>query len=135
MTLEVINEKTLSKLIIVGGLIFTSFAYAGSGKAVVPHWMATGSTVTSIWVSNISSHNLDVTITFYDENGNKLSAETYYNFQNANTEVAAGKSGYVTIAADSYGYAVITWKNIGTDDDVFGLVAYGHRSGCLRSPF
>lgn len=118
----------MKNIILACLFLVSANVFAGSGSAVVSHWMATGSTVTSLWVSNITSHDLEVEITFYDTSGTALSPSSFFDFQNSNTEIGAGKSGYVSISSDSYGYAVIKWNNKGTDDDAFGLVAYAHRS-------
>lgn len=120
-----IKRKALTVIL---GMVFSVSVFAGSGKTVVPHWMSTGITATSVWVSNITDHTLDVTITFYDMHGNALPADLFYNFQNNNTQIAPGSTGYVTIHADSWGYAVINWNNIGSDDDTYGLVSYAQRS-------
>ncbi|WP_417454483.1 hypothetical protein [Kiloniella sp.] len=122
---------TTLKMLIVAlfGVFLSTAVVAGNGKAVSSHWMATGESATSLWVSNITEHDLKVNIVFYDEHGTALNPDLYYNFENSNTEIAAGDTGYVTIHNDSYGYAVITWENKGTDDDPFGLVAHSHRGG------
>lgn len=119
------NFKFLSSLLFI---VFTSNAIAGSGKAIVPHWIASPNGNTSIFVSNISTSDLKVTIRFFDNQGTLKVAERYENFQNSDTEVAAGKSAYVNIGQQSVtgiGYAIIEWENIGADDDPIGLVAYG----------
>ena len=111
-------------------LALFSTAFAGSGKAIIAHANAndtTGST-TVYYISNITGHDLEVTVTFYDQNGNvTTSGVSYSNFITGNTEIAAGKTGIVTFAPTTwlYGYAVIEWNNTGTDDDVLGLISQG----------
>ena len=107
---------------------------AGSGKAIVPNWAAAGwdGKATAINISNISSHDLEFTITVYREDGSLHTEMTYTNFQSSDTQIGAGKTRRIYIlnsdASPSYkyGYAVIEWNNVGSDDDVVGLVAYGY---------
>lgn len=105
-------------------------AHAGSGKAVVAHWLSGSSTNPSaIFVSNITGHSLLISIAFYDHNGNSIPPSTYFNFQNGNTELAPRSSGYVTITTPylAQGYAVVSWSNKQGDDDVIGVVAHATR--------
>lgn len=106
----------------------------GMGKAIVPNYgsMGGGSPQESnIFISNISTHDLTVTVTFYKQDGTKLTTNiTYYNFQNSDTEIAAGKTGVAQTSGASvftYGYAIVEWKNKGTDHDVVALVAQAQR--------
>ncbi|MGC0119693.1 hypothetical protein [Pseudoalteromonas piscicida] len=110
-------------------LACSTLSYAGNGKAVVPHWLASTNGSTSVFISNITDNPLRVTIKFYDQNGNVKKAERYENFSNSGTEIQANSSAYVNIGQSGvtgYGYATIEWENIGDADDVFGLVAYAH---------
>jgi hypothetical protein len=126
--METLMNQIIRVFALFSLLLAATSAYSETGKAVLSHWMGTGTSATSLWVSNITSHDLTVTITFYDANGTAHSPGSFNNFQNSNTEIGAGKSGYVSITTDSYGYAVIEWANKGTDSDPFGLVAYAHRA-------
>lgn len=115
--------------------VFTFFtigqALAGSGKAIIPHFTANSATDGKCvyFISNITPNDLEVSVTFYDQNGTVVTTGiTYTNFITSNTEIAAGKTGIVTINPSSwkYGYAVIEWNNTSIDDDVLGLVAHGY---------
>lgn len=109
---------------------FSAAALAGSGKAIVPHWTGGNNSDTSVFVSNLSRHNLVVTITFYDQTGTVRTAENYYGFVSGNTEIAAGGTGYVNIGQAGVigqGYAVIEWKNRSGENDTVGLVAHAVR--------
>lgn len=119
-------------------------ASAGQGKAIVSHWYAfnngTGNYQNSnFFISNITHHNLAVKITLYNKDGTIYSSGlTYNNFQNNNTEIGAGQSVNFKITAgvsptDVYGYAVIEWWNLGTDDDVVGLIAWADWSDLTPS--
>jgi len=107
--------------------VFSINAFAASGKAIVSHWSYEGSTPNAIYVTNITDNDLAVSVTIYNKDGGVVNPTTVTNFQNSNTEVAAGKTGYVTVQSSNYGYAVIQWTNLGTDDDVYGLVAFAQR--------
>lgn len=105
--------------------------WAGSGKAVVPHWQANGATQnTAIFISNITNHTLVVTVKFYDQLGNALPPSSFFNFQNGNTELAPRNSGNASLSMTTAtaGYAVVQWSNKPGDDDPFGLVAHAHRA-------
>lgn len=110
-------------------------AFAGMGKAIVAHWAVfnNGSNVqtSNIFISNISKHDLIVTVTLYNYDGTIYSSGIEHkDFQNNGTEIGAGKAGNFKINAPGvgtsyyYGYAVIEWSNKGTDDDIVGLIAW-----------
>lgn len=113
-------------IVLFVALISCSTAFAGSGKAVVPHV----GKKSQIWISNITSNDLKVTVTVYNDLGNVITSHTYYGFQASNTEIVAKGTGYVVLSDSEPvgGFAVIEWENIGTDDDAFGLVAHANRS-------
>lgn len=121
----------IASLLVLGAFMSLQ-VFAGTGKAVVSHWYAysfEGNTQNSnIFISNITQNNLKVTVTLYNKDGTiKTSGLEYKNFQNNNTEIGARKSVNLKITGGSiseYGYAVIEWGNIGTDDDTVGLVAW-----------
>ncbi|TIH15272.1 hypothetical protein D0S45_11415 [Marinifilum sp. JC120] len=118
-------------------MLSCSAAFAGSGKAIMPHWLAQhngGSNIQSsiIFISNITQHDLTVKITIYKKDGSiKTQGNAFTNFKNNNTEIGAGKTGVLDIKWENisntsdYGYAVIEWENKNYDDDVVGLVAWG----------
>lgn len=116
----------------IAGMFFSLAAFAGSGKAIVPHWHSSLSDGlrNRIHVSNITDNTLNVTITLYNKNGSVYnSGLTYTNFITSNTQLAANSSGYLQMyGSTDYGYAVIEWSNTGTDDDVLGLVAYSSKT-------
>lgn len=106
----------------------------GSGKAIVPNYGSIGGASpqeSNVFISNITQHDLTVTVTFFKQDGTKLTTNiTYFNFQNSDTEIGAGKTGYVHVtgtASWTYGYALVEWKNKGTDQDAVGLVAQAQR--------
>ncbi|ACS79191.1 hypothetical protein [Maridesulfovibrio salexigens] len=118
-------------------MMLCSAAIAGSGKAIVPFWLAVqdqygGNEVTTINISNISKSDLIVKVTVYNKDSSiKTDYVTLDNFMNSNTEIGAGKSAIVRIEAmgqgysHEYGYAVIEWENKNLEDDIVGLIAQG----------
>lgn len=108
-----------------------SFVFAGSGSAMIPNVSANGTTNSDnvYYISNISNNDVDVTLTFYDQDGNVItSGISYTNFTTSNTVIEAGSTGVVTFSPTTwlYGYAVIEWSNQGTDNDAVALVANGY---------
>ena len=128
--------KNILKLSLGVLLLTNSFssAYAGSGKAISPMWDITSTRTCYIHISNITTHNLQVSVTFYKNDGTTVtSGITYNNLQSSNTVLNAGNSAFIQIdaaATSQYGYAVIHWSNdVSSEDDVVGLVAHGFCSG------
>ncbi|MGY5795754.1 hypothetical protein [Rheinheimera faecalis] len=125
--------KNLKKALLafVPTLLFPFSSIAGSGSAIVSHWSATDSTLrpTHIYISNINDNPVNVAVTFFDKNGNKISSANYVNFTSGNTTLEANSTGYVTIQSASlnYGYAVINWKDLPEHDNSVSLVAYALR--------
>lgn len=118
-------------ILLVFGFVSLGQAFAGSGSAIIPNISANTNTGADnvYYISNITNHDVEVTVTFYDKDGAVLtSGVNYSNFAASNTEIAAGKTGVITFAPSSweYGYAVIEWNNKGTDNDVVALVANGY---------
>ena len=115
---------------IIAALLFSVLStnvFAGSGKAIVPHWYINGTYDQSfqIYISNTTEHTLDVSITVYKDDGTTRTATE--EGQITNGTLAAGKSGWFAIAsasAQEFGYAVIEWSNQGTDEDLVGLTAH-----------
>jgi hypothetical protein len=111
-----------------------SFAFAGSGKAIVSYWHTVNNGKhyrenTQINISNITQHDLIIKITLYNYDGTIYDKGEYRNFQNGGTEIGAGKTGMFwlqsyEVTPHQYGYAVIEWKNKLNDDDIVGLVAW-----------
>lgn len=105
-------------------------AYAGEGKAYIPHWKGTftglGSNNSKLWISNITNHNIEVTIRIYDKNGNLIAPSSYEGFIAGNTQLAPKSSGKVTLALpDNFGFGEILWENVATtEDDSKALVAH-----------
>lgn len=111
-----------------------SVAFAGSGMAIVPYceaYQRDFETYSStLFITNISQHDLKVEVSVYDNQGNEISSGiSYRNFESANTEISAGKMGEVeigTVSGDQVqGYAVIEWTNKAQENDYVGLVASG----------
>lgn len=121
--------KELIKYLALSLVVFSTSAIAGSGKAIVPHWAANDSRQAYVYVSNITSNAIKVTVTFYGKNGSVVAHKTPSNFTNGNTELAAGSSSYIGIEPSSfdYGYALIEWENLQGDDNAVALTAHGFR--------
>ncbi|CAM2067445.1 hypothetical protein SCOR_18840 [Sulfidibacter corallicola] len=122
--------KKVASMLLVFCLFSIGHAFAGYGKAIIPHMSANTATdsINLYWISNITEHDIKVTITFYDQDGNALtSGVSYTNFINSNADIAAGKTGLSTVDTSTwkYGYGVIEWENKGSDEDVVALVAHG----------
>lgn len=130
--MKITRNTILSASIFVMTLTFCGLpAQAGCGKAIVPSWWATttGGLSSIVLISNFSSHDLQVSVTFYGKNGEiATSGITYENFISSDTQLAAGSSGYVKIAGgtvSNYGYAVVEWANTSSEeDDTVALVAH-----------
>ncbi|WP_027722604.1 hypothetical protein [Maridesulfovibrio zosterae] len=108
-----------------------SFAFAGSGKTIIPHWETEseyGGTATgdNIYISNISAHDLIVKVTLYNTDSSILtSGPLYRNFKENNTVIAAGETASVSIVTniDTMGYGTIEWNNKAGEDDIVGLIS------------
>jgi hypothetical protein len=95
-------------------------------------WAAGPNQETNLFLSNTTDHTLTVSVFFYQQDGSSPPSSyiAYLNFINSNTQIAAGSSAAITIQtldAFHFGYAVINWKNSGTDNDLFGLVGSAQR--------
>ncbi len=129
--------KKLNCIIITLLALCTSYARAGSGKAIVPiaaygRSSSTAFQSTTLFLTNLTDHSVKVTVTFYGKDGSLLSTSllTFDNWTNSNTEIGAKKSAYVILSSASntafnYGKAIIEWENLGGDDDSVALVAHG----------
>ena len=103
-------------------------ANAGSGKAMMPVWGASGSSSQAyIYISNISDNVVEVTVTFYGKDGTKYNPTTFSNFTSG-SQLAGKTSGYVSINQYpfNHGFATVEWENVSGDDAV-ALLAFGHR--------
>ncbi|MFT4927130.1 MAG: hypothetical protein ACI8WB_003236 [Phenylobacterium sp.] len=124
-------KKTLSSILLLSALV-SSAAHAGSGKAIVAHWGASVSQFNYVFMSNISNNPLDVTVTYYQHDGTLLSdsSKVFHNFTNNDATIAASNTAHIQLKPPAWtrGYAVIEWKNQGTDDDTVGLVAHSWRA-------
>ena len=124
----------MKKLLVVFALLVTGFLQAGSGKAIVPHWTSYDSNGqrSTLYISNITGNDLEVTVTFYSNTGTVIGSTdlTYTNWANSDTRVEAGETALVSVHKSTwdYGYAVIEWNNISTDDNAVGLVAHAFYS-------
>lgn len=132
ITFIFIMEKEVKNIILACLLLVSCNVYAGSGKAIIPHWLSdTISQHSAFYISNITGHDLQVQVTFYKEDGTAISPTLYTDFAAANTEIPARSSAHVVMqyaSGHAYGYAVIEWQNKSTDDDTVGLVAGGYRT-------
>ena len=121
--------KLLKSLLSVA-LLFPAIAFAGSGKGISPHWSSFSSnSPTYLFVSNITDNYINVDIKFVNKDGNTITPSTYSNFVSGNTQLAPGKSGYVTVytSAFDYGFATIEWSNVEGDDDTVALISHGYQ--------
>lgn len=104
---------------------------AGSGKAIVPHWFGedSSSRSTIVYVSNISSNDVNVSVTFFNDDGNVIAATTITNLINGNSQLESKTTGQFQIQPSSKmsGYAIIEWSNINGDEDAVALIAHGLR--------
>ncbi|WNJ97240.1 hypothetical protein RND59_18720 [Vibrio ruber] len=119
----------LITLIALASSFISYSATAGSGKAIIPHW-DTWTAGTYIYLSNITSHPIQVNVTFYGENGEKIAPTTYHNINN--NILAPRSSGFVStemfnLGDERRGFGVIQWTNVENDDDTVALVAHGDR--------
>ena len=123
---------------------FIQNVYAGSGKAIVPQWFSANHIDTVIWVTNITDHTLNVTVTPYGKDGQVITPTRFEGFITGNTQLAPKSSGFVEITAPlntfNHGHATIEWSNISGENDTVGLVshAYGDASnqpGVFRSSY
>lgn len=125
------KNRIIVLVAIISQLLLTN-AFAGSGKTIVPFWVGDSGQTTSISLTNITSHDLIVSVKPYREDGVTLeTAISYRNFQNSNTEIGAGKTAIADIGGGStqhYGTVEVTWTNKGTDNDRYGLIGDGSRA-------
>ncbi|MBQ1784953.1 MAG: hypothetical protein II007_15040 [Gammaproteobacteria bacterium] len=108
--------------------VFSVSAYAGGGKAIVPHWSVNdGENIrTYIYITNISDSDVNVEIDLLDKSGNQVAPFSYTNFINSNSGLAAKSSGLILLkGAPNFGHAIIKWTNTAQGDDVVALVAHG----------
>ncbi|MCW8931537.1 MAG: hypothetical protein OQL19_15020 [Gammaproteobacteria bacterium] len=122
---------SIKTIFVLAVLLISNLAFAGSGKAINPHWSGDISTSAStiIYVSNITDNNINLTITFYGDDGTVVPITSYTNIINGNTQLAPNSTGEVQIKPSTRktGYAVIEWENESTDDNVVALVAHALR--------
>ncbi|MFZ8170629.1 hypothetical protein ACO1HB_17490 [Alteromonas macleodii] len=110
---------------------FSVSSFAGSGKAIVPSWIAGGNnSITVLTISNITDNDIAVNVVFYGKDGQVIQPSQFENFTLGNSVITAGNTGQVRISSTTsqYGYAVINWENTADDaaDDTIALVARGY---------
>jgi hypothetical protein len=142
----------MKKLIAIALALTTlNCSFGGQGKGIVPVTISAKGTATppaydywstSVWVTNITSHTINVTVTFYGKDGTAMPSSfyNYTNFITSNTQLAPNTTGLIyftppTTTAQNYGKAVITWTNVSGDDDTVGVIAHAHlnRLACWGS--
>jgi hypothetical protein len=135
----------MKKLLFLIVLITSGLAaFAGSGSAIIPFTGTSrnGSNFasSSIFITNITSHTLNVSVTFYAKNGSVIptSSLIYDNWTNSNTQIAANSSAYVVLQAPgtqsfNYGKAIITWSNV-VGPEKYRLCSLGFVDFC-QEPF
>lgn len=95
------------------GLALSASAMAGSGKAVISHWGAVSPHNASyVYISNITEHTVNVTVKYYDKDGNPLSPSTFNNFISGNTQLAARSTGFLTIQTGTWNYGFATISGV-----------------------
>ncbi len=120
--------KNLIRLAITTAFLLPTLAFAGSGKAIVPHWnSAVANTPTYVFISNITDNYINVTVTFYDRNGNTVPVTTYDNM--TSTQIYPNQTGRVTLTPTvfDFGYATIEWENVQGDNNTVALIAHGYK--------
>ncbi|MBB6252845.1 hypothetical protein [Nitrospirillum iridis] len=127
-------QTKLASLTLAVSLLSSASALAGSGNAILPLWSANTSTGvsagTNVYVTNITSHTLNIGMTFYAGDGTVTSCPvTVSNLTNSNTQIAAGVTAQISVTCSTLttGIARIQWSNQSTDIDNVGLVAFGIR--------
>ncbi|MCY7294980.1 hypothetical protein [Alteromonas sp. a30] len=119
----------LKNLLLLVSLLISKITYANTGKAIIPHWSGETSsqTFTSVYISNITDHIIDVSVKFYGDDGAAYSATHFDNFLNQNTQIAPKSTARVIMkpANRISGFAIIQWSNISADEDVNALMAHG----------
>lgn len=118
----------MKKSVLVGILVFCSMVIAGEGQAVVPSWLKSSTNYSQIELTNLSSEEVTVFITFYDVNGTVYneSSETGTNFtvsvmsgdplSTSGATLASGKTGTIEVSATGSfkkGYAIVSWSSSG----------------------
>jgi hypothetical protein len=112
--------------------------FAGGGKAIVPLiWIykydANNWNGGLIFLNNLTDHAVNVTITFYNKNGQTYPAAfmNYENLTNNNTQLAARSAAKIACIPNvsyqnDYGIAIIEWQNLAGDNDSVALLAHAH---------
>lgn len=106
-------------------LIFSQFASAGNGKALIPHWESVKHV--RVFVSNITNNPIEVSLKLYNEQGNVI------NLEGAGIPskfVLEPKTSKVLMSDPNsgdfvrrFGFGSISWKNIGADEDEVAITA------------
>ncbi|WP_010451334.1 hypothetical protein [Vibrio rotiferianus] len=109
-------------------VIFSQFANAGSGKALIPHWH----TSTSAWffISNITNNPIEVRMKLYDQDGNIVNLEEVGLSSQFILDPKTSKWLKTQKYINKFGFGSISWKNLGSDDDEVAITAaYEHLGG------
>ena len=140
----------------IGFLVLAVFAFApdvalaGSGSAIVPFWQSQfvgqlNRSQTVLWLTNVTGQRVNVSVTFYDRQGNivtetdvvgdpvdgvfrALNADLNYDEAPQGASVAftllGRNSANLSINTPfEFGYAVVEWRKNNSDDPV-ALVGY-----------
>lgn len=138
-------KKTIKALSLLTAL-FSTASIAASGSALIPHFLShkLSNFYSYFYVSNITSEPVDVTITFYDQDGNIItdqgnSSSTgyfrgyYYSSYaeppvDSSIKLTIGPQKTTTISLQSYntksGYGKIEWSQAGTETRT-AIIAHG----------
>ncbi|WP_045386690.1 hypothetical protein [Vibrio rotiferianus] len=106
-------------------LIFSQFANAGNGKALIPHWESPRHV--KFFVSNITSNPIEVHLKLYNEQGNIINIEgagipAKFILDPKTTKSLASDPNYVNFR-NAFGFGSISWSNIGSDEDEVAITA------------
>jgi hypothetical protein len=138
----------VTRIITVGLLLCTlaAPAFANTGSAVITTMRVarnTGREIQSQFViSNISSRDVQVTLSLFDQNGDPIGAGTFLpvittlgpftscNGTNTTCTLQAGKTAWFLVAApagtvDWFGYGTLDWSTSVSDGQAVSLVATG----------
>ncbi|MET2900079.1 hypothetical protein ABXV22_17400 [Vibrio rotiferianus] len=96
-------------------VIFSQFANAGSGKALIPHWNALHQSY--FFISNITNNSIEVGIKLYDSDGKIINLEEVGLSNQVIIEPKTTKKLQTKTYLNKFGFGSISWKNVGTEDD------------------
>ncbi|MBY8231790.1 hypothetical protein ACOSZP_14115 [Vibrio fluvialis] len=121
-------------IVVIMSLLFSQFASAGNGKALIPHWE--NRNVTYFYITNISNTPVEVEIQLYDQSGKLIDldqADLPSSFT-VNPKNTARLFTNEKLTQSKYGFGFISWRDIGSDDNQVALLATVD-TGSVRQKF